>query len=449
MAPQTEAPLILWFRRDLRIADNPMLTWAAQTGRPLIPVFVHEGGLGTAPEWRLGLAVESFAQRLEGLGSRLILRRGDPAKVLAQLAAETGGEVHYARLHAFPDPGVKGEAHPGHLLRDPDSVATKTGGFYKVFTPFWNTLRDMGAPEPMPSHRKLLAPKAWPESEALADWNMGAGMRRGAAVVARHAVVGELAAAKRLRDFLDGGLVDYEAGRDRLDMRATSGLSENLTYGEIGPRTVWHAALHHERGLPFIRELAWREFAHHLMHHTPHLATRNWRDGWERFPWRRDNADAEAWRRGMTGEPVVDAAMRELFVTGTMHNRARMIVASYLTKHLLTDWRVGQAWFEQTLIDWDPASNALNWQWVAGSGPDASPYFRIFNPASQAEKFDPKRAYQDRWLAEGQRKPGPDALAFFDAVPVSWNLAPDQMPPAPLIGLAEGRMRALDAYQRK
>ncbi len=432
-----DAPLILWFRRDLRLADNPMLTWAVGTGRPLIPVFVFDPDedLGAAPKWRMGLAVESFAERLEGVGSRLILRRGKPATVLADLARETGGEVHWTALHAFGDHGVDGATHPGHLLRDPEQVKNKTGGFYKVFTPFWNALRAMDAPEPLPSHRKLRAPDHWPESERLADWGMGDAMNRGAAVVADYVTVGELAALKRLCGFLDAGLEDYEAGRDRMDMRATSGLSENLTYGEIGPRTIWHAARDVPHGAPFMRELAWREFAHHLMYHTPHLATRHWREGWEDFPWRRDNADAEAWRRGMTGEPIVDAAMRELFVTGTMHNRARMIVASHLTKHLLTDWRVGQKWFEETLIDWDPASNALNWQWVAGSGPDASPYFRIFNPQTQAEKFDRKGEYRDRWL---------NSRAFFDAAPRSWDLT-DAYPDR-IIGLAEGRARALDAY---
>jgi deoxyribodipyrimidine photo-lyase len=173
---------------------------------------------------------------------------------------------------------------------------------------------------------------------------------------------------------------------------------------------------------------------------------RNWRAEWDGFPWRGDNADAERWRQGRTGEPVVDAAMRELFVTGTMHNRARMIVASYLTKHLLTDWRVGLRWFEDCLIDWDPASNALGWQWVAGSGPDAAPYFRVFNPATQAEKFDPQGAYRRRWLAEGAAQPTATALSWFDAVPGSWGLAPDDAPPMPLIDLGAGRKRALDAY---
>jgi deoxyribodipyrimidine photo-lyase len=200
----------------------------------------------------------------------------------------------------------------------------------------------------------------------------------------------------------------------------------------------------------FLKELVWREFAWALMHHTPHIAQTNWRPEWEGFSWRGDNADAEAWRRGQTGEPVVDAAMRQMFVTGTMHNRARMIVASYLTKHLLTDWRVGQAWFAQCLTDWDPAANAMGWQWVAGSGPDAAPYFRVFNPATQAENFDPDQTYRRRYVAELSAHPPKPALEFFAAAPLSWRLDPKRPYTRPLISLAEGRARALDAYaQRK
>jgi deoxyribodipyrimidine photo-lyase len=199
----------------------------------------------------------------------------------------------------------------------------------------------------------------------------------------------------------------------------------------------------------FLKELAWREFAWHLLTHTPHIATANWKPGWEDFPWRPDNADAEAWRRGMTGEPLVDAAMRELYVTGRIHNRTRMIVASYLTKHLLTDWRVGQAWFAETLTDWDPASNALGWQWVAGCGPDAAPFFRIFNPATQAQTWDPQGRYRHNWLADGQHPLEECAASFFRAVPLSWQLDPTAPAPRPLVDLAEGRNRALAAYRER
>ncbi len=277
-------------------------------------------------------------------------------------------------------------------------------------------------------------------------------MRRGAGVVGPWQRVGEAAALARLEAFAAAPMAAYSAERDIPGQAdATSGLSENLAWGEISPRSLWATGFRAmQEGNPgaetFLKEVVWREFAYHLMHHTPHILTRSWREGWEDFPWRGDNPDAERWRRGQTGEPFVDAAMREMYVTGRMHNRARMIVASYLTKHLLTDWRVGQAWFADCLTDWDPASNAMGWQWVAGCGPDASPYFRIFNPAGQAEKFDGDQIYRRRWVAELSRNPGPEALSYFEAVPKSWELKPGAAYPLPLVDLAEGRARALAAY---
>jgi len=307
--------------------------------------------------------------------------------------------------------------------------------------------RDPGAP--LPPVTALRPPASAPASEALADWRLGAAMNRGAAVVARHARVGEAVALARLARFLETGIGTYAERRDLPAEPGTSGLSENLAWGEISARTIWHAGWRAMEegaagGETFLKELVWRDFAWHLMHHFPELGQRNWRPEWDAFPWLGDSPAAERWRRGQTGEPFVDAAMRELFVTGTMHNRARMIAASYLTKHLLTDWRVGLAWFAETLIDWDPASNAMGWQWVAGSGPDASPFFRIFNPEGQAEKFDRDGRYRRRYLAIG----APGTLAFHAAAPRSWALDPTAPPPAPLIGLPAGRERALAAYQQ-
>jgi deoxyribodipyrimidine photo-lyase len=268
-------------------------------------------------------------------------------------------------------------------------------------------------------------------------------MRRGADVVARSAGIGEGAAQTRLSDFLAGPVGPYKEARDFVGQNATSNLSENLAWGEISPRRIWAAS---ERALQegaagaehFRKELVWREFAYHLMHHTPHILTLSWRAEWQDFPWRGDCDDAERWRRGQTGQDFVDAAMREVYVTGRMHNRARMIVASYLTKHLMVDWRVGQAWFDQVLTDWDVASNAMGWQWVAGSGPDAAPYFRVFNPETQAEKFDADGRYRRHWLT------GAGADAFRAAVPMSWEMTDKR--PKPIVDLATGRARALAAY---
>jgi deoxyribodipyrimidine photo-lyase len=467
----TDTPLILWFRRDLRLTDHPMLAEAAQTGRPLIPVFILDPeteGLGAAPKWRLGLGIAEFAKALEALGARLILRRGAALDVLTGLVAETGATgVWWSRLYdpesVARDTGVKASlkaaghearSFNGHLLFEPWTVTTGQGGFYRVYTPFWRAVRggDLSAAATAPA--SLRAPANWPVSDSLREWDLGGAMQRGAAIVAPHLHVGEAAAHARLDRFVAGPIARYADERDLPAVDATSGLSENLAYGEIGPRTIWHAgwrALHEGKAgaETFLKELVWREFAYHLMHHTPHITHSNWKPEWDGFDWRPDNKDAEYWRRGLTGEPFVDAAMREMYVTGRMHNRARMIVASYLTKHLMTHWKVGLDWFADCLVDWDPAANAMGWQWAAGSGPDASPFFRIFNPATQAEKFDPRAEYRRRFIAELTPNPGQLALSYFDAVPQSWALSSKRPYPKPLIDLAEGRNRALEAYARR
>jgi deoxyribodipyrimidine photo-lyase len=462
-------PLILWFRRDLRLSDHPMLQAAKATGRPLVPVFVLDAqteAMGAAARFRLGLGLEHFGGVLAGLGSRLVLRHGEALAVLRGLVAELGAAgVYWQRLYepearerdaevkaALRAEGLLAESFHGALLVEPWQVATGQGGCYKVYTPFWRAVSARGIDAPLPAVSSLAAPEVWPVSERLNDWRLSADMRRGADIVASYQRVGEAAALDRLDEFVEHELGGYRARRDFPgEEGATSGLSENLAWGEIGPRTIWAAgqrALHQGAAgaEQFCKELVWREFAAHLMYHSPEILTRCWRPAWEGFGWRGDTAQAELWRRGMTGEPFVDAAMREVYVTGRMHNRARMVVASYLTKHLLTDWRVGQAWFAEVLTDWEPAANAMGWQWVAGCGPDAAPYFRVFNPAGQAEKFDADHRYRRRWIAEGQVRPGAEALAFFAACPRAWDLDPAQDYPAPVVNLAEGRARALEAY---
>jgi deoxyribodipyrimidine photo-lyase len=347
--------------------------------------------------------------------------------------------------------GLVAESHPGALIFEPWEVETGQGGPYRVFTPFWKAVRGRTIAAAAPAPKALPAPQAWPLSDDLAAWQMAAAMRRGAAVVATHQRVGEAKALTRLEEFAAGPMAAYAAERDFPGISgATSGLSENLAWGEIGPRTLWHRGwrameMGNAGAETFLKEVVWREFAWHLFYHYPTMDRTNWKADWQAFPWRADNADAEIWRKGLTGEPLVDAAMRELYVTGRMHNRARMIVASYLTKHLLTDWRVGLHWFADCLTDWDPAANAMGWQWVAGCGPDAAPYFRIFNPAGQAEKFDADQTYRREWVAELSRAPGAKALSYFDAVPKAWRLDPARRYPMPLVDLAEGRARALAA----
>ena len=471
MKDMDQAAVILWFRRDLRLADHPALAAAVAQGRPVIPVFVHDEtveALGAAAKWRLGEGVAAFARALEAAGSRLVLRRGRALDVLRALLAETGaGAVHWTRGYdrdavvrdsevkaSLRAEGIEARSFPGAVLFEPWTVATGQGKPYSVYTPFWRTVRDRDPGRPEPAPARLRPPEAWPATEVLRDWAMGAAMSRGAAVVGRFASVGEAAARGRLDAFLGEKLARYAEDRDIPAREATSGLSEHLAWGEISARTVWHAAMAARdagaRGAEkFLSELGWREFAWHLIYHAPEMDRRNWRTDWDGFAWRGDSDEAERWRRGMTGEPFVDAAMREMFVTGRMHNRARMVAASYLTKHLLTDWRVGLRWFAECLTDWDPAANAMGWQWVAGSGPDAAPYFRVFNPATQAERFDAGGAYRRAYIAEGQADPPATALAFFDAAPRRWGLSPGQDYPRPMISLAEGRRRALDAYAQR
>ena len=466
------SPIILWFRRDLRLADHPALAEAVASGGPVIPLFIHDEtveALGAAPKMRMGMSIRSLAEDLEAAGSRLILRRGKALEVLRALIEETEAKaVYWSRLYdpasrerdepvkaALKEDGLEARSFAGHLLFEPWTVETGDGGYYKVYTPMWKNVRDREVSEALAAPGKIPAPDDWPDSDSLDDWKMADAMRRGADVVASHCVVGEARARDRLERFITEKLECYKEDRDFPGLDATSGLSENLTYGEISPRVLWHAGWkavqEGKAGAEhFLKEVVWREFAYHLVHHTPRIMDQNWREGWDAFPWQSDETEeVRAWKQGRTGIAFVDAAMREMYVTGTMHNRGRMIVASYLTKHLMTHWRVGQAWFDDCLIDWDPAANAMGWQWTAGSGPDAAPYFRVFNPVTQLEKFDRFGEYERRWIAEGHEKPTKTALSYFDAIPKAWGLSPDDAYPEPIVTAEEGRKRALEAYEAR
>ncbi|WP_204318763.1 cryptochrome/photolyase family protein [Pseudooceanicola aestuarii] len=466
------APVILWLRRDLRLSDHPALAAALAQGAPVIPVFIRDAGvdgLGAAPKFRLGLSLQALAGDLEAVGSRLILRAGPAREVLEDLARQTGaGAVHWSRLYdpetterdsrvksALRDAGLRATSHAGHLLFEPWEVETGQGGYYKVFTPMWRNVKDRDLPQPRPAPAHIPAPDRWPDSDRLADWQLGAAMDRGAAIVARHVDAGEAAALARLSVFIRDRAEDYARSRDFPGRDGTSDLSDHLSLGEISPRRCWHAALRAAQdgkagAETFRKELVWREFAYHLMYHTPQLLDANWRPEWDGFDWDRDarSARVRAWKQGRTGVPFVDAAMRQMYVTGRMHNRARMIAASYLTKHLLCHWSIGAEWFRDCLVDWDVASNALGWQWVAGSGPDAAPYFRIFNPDTQAAKFDPGGSWRRAWIAEGQADPPQTARSWYAAIPRHWALSPDQPYPEPVVSLSDGRRAALEAYAR-
>lgn len=462
---------VLWLRRNLRLRDNAALARAVAAGGPVIPLFIYDeevAALGAASKLRLDLSLRSLAADLSRAGSRLILRSGTAGDVLAEVAAQVGaGAVVWQRSYdptfrardtaiksGLTAKGIAATSVGGFVLFEPWTVETGSGGPYRVYSPFWRAVRgrDVAAPLAPPSH--LSAPSNWPASDRLEDWQLRRPMHRGAEIVAARTQAGEAAALDKLDRFLGGAIDTYSADRDRPDLHATSGMSEHLTWGEVSPALLWSAGqAAMARGSAgaehFLKELVWREFAWHLAYHSPEILSRPWRAEWQHFPWDQseDREKVVLWRQARTGVPLVDAGLREMYVTGRMHNRVRMIVASYLTKTLLADWRIGQAWFADCLTDWDPASNAMGWQWVAGSGPDASPFFRIFNPLTQAEKFDPGGHYRRRWIAEGEAAPDPAGLSYFQAVPKAWSLDPTAPYAQPVVDHADGRARALAAYE--
>ncbi|WP_371808491.1 deoxyribodipyrimidine photo-lyase [Ruegeria sp. HKCCA6948] len=465
-----QKPIIMWFRRDLRLTDHQALHAAMQSGRPIVPLFICDDlaqALGAAPKWRLGLGLEAFDAALRKRGSRLILRKGKARDVLQDVVRETGATgIYWSRAYEpgsitrdkdvkafFSEAGLNARSFPGHLLFEPWDVATKAGQPFRVFTPMWRAVQGREVSSTVAAPPQLPAPESWPRSDDLGAWALGAAMRRGASVVRPHVNPGEDSALDQLERFLTH-VSDYSDQRDQLAVNGTSDMAEYLSLGEISPRVIWHRVkqaglLGASRTDAYLRQLVWREFAYHLMFHTPHMLTENWKREWNSFDWQTDPDAPEvvAWKQARTGVPLVDAGMRQMYVTGRMHNRARMIVASYLTKHLITHWRIGMDWFADCLTDWDPAANAMGWQWVAGSGPDAAPFFRIFNPETQRERFDQTKAYLHRWIAEGQPDPGAEALSYFEAVPRAWGLKSDAPYPNPVVDLQDGRRRALMRYE--
>jgi len=472
--PQSDSPRIVWFRHDLRLADNPALAAAARDGRPVIPLFIlddgGEGGwaAGGASRWWLHHSLAALDKDLQGLGARLVLRRGPAEAVLLQVAAESGADaVFWNRRYepaitardsdikqALRSEGLVAESFNAGLLFEPWTIRTGSGGPFKVFTPFWRAcLSAPPPPPPEPAPSRLIAPPRPVDGEALGDWRLTPSRPNWASGFSDHWRPGEAGARERLEAFLKAALRRYRDQRDVPARPGTSRLSPHLHFGEIGPRQVWAAVQALGPDIPgadaYLRELGWREFSHHLLFHFPTLPEANFKPDFNPFPWRDDPEALTAWRRGLTGYPIVDAGMRELWATGWMHNRVRMITASFLVKHLLIPWRLGEDWFWDTLVDADLAQNAASWQWVAGSGADAAPYFRIFNPVLQGEKFDPDGAYVRRWAPELARLP--DAY-----VHKPWACPPHVLRacgvslgttyPRPIVDHAAARERALAAY---
>ncbi|MGE0740129.1 MAG: deoxyribodipyrimidine photo-lyase [Hyphomonadaceae bacterium] len=460
-------PCIVWLRQDLRIADNPALHAAAQSQRPLIVLYVLDDEtpgrwrMGGASRWWLHHSLAALSADLKRRGAELVLRRGVAGDIVTQLAAETNaGAVYWNRCYepyavqrdaalkqTLSARGLEVKSFNGALLHEPWSVKTKTGEPFKVFTPFWRACQLMPIRAPLPAPKKLAGLTPAPASDALAAWALLPTRPNWAASFA--GAPGEKGAHAALSAFLDEKLRAYPKTRDQLGVAGTSRLSAHLHFGEISPVQI-HAAVGDAPGAEkFLQEIGWREFSANLLFHWPDLPDANWKKSFDPFPWRDDAEALAAWRAGRTGYPIVDAAMRELWATGYMHNRARMIAASFLIKHLLIDWRRGEDWFWDTLVDADLANNAASWQWVAGSGADASPYFRIFNPITQGERFDADGAYVRRWLPELAALPADVIHAPWQADALTLASAGVKLGatyPPPIVDHAQARARALEAY---
>lgn len=473
------AATIVWFRQDLRLHDNPALLAAAQRGAVLPVYILDETGegrwpMGGASRWWLHHALAALDAALRERGSELLLARGESGAVLRDLIRQSGADaVHWNRRYEpsaiardaaikeeLGAAGVEVKSFAAAVLFEPHTVRNKTGGPFQVFTPFWRHCLTLEVAEPVKSPAGALQrPAKVPRLLRLDELGLLPAVPWDAGLRAQWEP-GEAGAAKRLRKFLSGAIERYAEERNLPDRDGTSALSPHLHFGEIGPRQIWSAvrALSRDTGVfpasrgaqVFLSEVGWREFAYHLLYHFPHTAERPLREEFARFPWRRDAGQLRAWQRGRTGYPIVDAGMRQLWATGWMHNRVRMIAASFLVKHLRLSWQEGAAWFWDTLVDADLAANTLGWQWTAGCGADAAPYFRIFNPILQGVKFDPSGDYVRRWVPELAQVPAQFIHAPWEASPLELSAAGvvlGRSYPHPIVDHAQARTAALEALQ--
>jgi len=472
---------IVWFQTDLRHTDNPALQAAITRGGGVIPLyiesFVEESpwAPGAASRWWLHQSLAALDESLQERGSRLIVRSGPALDVLPRFIHETGARAVYWNHRHEPaivarnlrlrtslgSEGIETQTFSGSVLFEPDSVRNSTGEPFKVFTPFWRACSSRQAQPDLPEDRtarRLTPPAVWPSSlsleelalEPVVDW--AGGLRRSW-------TPGERGARRRLDEFLVSALAEYPRQRNLPGVAGTSRLSPHLHFGEISARTVWHelraAALAagdretQQAVEAWLRQLGWREFAWHILAHFPETAEQPMRPEFDAFPWRNNARRLKAWQSGCTGYPLVDAGMRELWTTGWMHNRVRMVVASFLTKDLMLPWQAGARWFWDTLVDADLANNAFGWQWTAGCGADAAPFFRVFNPTAQGERYDSEGDYIRRWVPELTRLSGawihkpweaPASLLWEAGVKLGDNY------PLPIVDHADARRRALAAY---
>lgn len=465
---------LIWFRRDLRCRDNPALVKACQQHDCLLPLYLFDEqcpDLGAAQHWWLHHSLLSLEQQLQQQGLSLHLRRGDPLTLLQQIIRDFQiDSVYWNRCYepaaierdqrikaALQAMGVHVESSNGSLFNEPWTVKNQSGDYFKVFTPYWKqSLKQITLPPPVTVSR-------WPKpvtgvsSETLDSWQLLPSKPNWASAFSDFWQPGEEGALQKLERFVHQGLQGYKEKRNQPALTAsTSRLSPHLHFGEISPWQIARAieqarqtpACDHEAADHFLSELGWREFSYHLLYHFPELPNRNVKAAFDAFAWQNEERLLHAWQRGKTGYPIVDAGMRELWQTGYMHNRVRMIAASFLTKHLLIDWRLGASWFWTTLLDADLANNSASWQWVAGSGADAAPYFRIFNPVLQGEKFDAKGEYVRRWLPELRGLDNKWIHQPWRAPASALNLTLGMDYPVPLVDHDHARTRALARYHQ-
>lgn len=473
---------IVWFRQDLRLQDNPALLAALARGGPVLPIYiwddtaVGEWSPGGATRWWLHHSLTALAAALQERGSRLILRRGESGAVLRELVRTTGaGAVYWNRCYepaviardkalkaALTADGLEVKSFNAALLNEPHTIANKQGCPFQVFTPYWRHCLTLPVDAPQPCQaRTFAAPVKWPESAPLAEWTLLPRIPWDKGMGATW-TPGEQGAARRLEAFVGEVMARYADQRNFPGIPGTSMLSPHLHFGEISPRQIWAAvqALSQDSGVfppskgaaVFLSEVGWREFAYHLLFHFPHTPEAPLREDFNRFPWAEDpqGEQLRAWQRGLTGYPIVDAGMRELWHTGWMHNRVRMIVGSFLVKHLRLPWQEGARWFWDTLVDADLAANTLGWQWTAGCGADAAPYFRVFAPVLQGQKFDADGAYVRRWVPELARLP-------LEYLHCPWEASPSVLAaaqvtlgktyPRPIVDHAQARAEALAAFK--
>lgn len=477
MTPFSARPIVVWFRDDLRLADNPALAAAIARGSPLIAVYILDDEtpgrwrLGGAARWWLHHSLAALGKNIERLGGALVLRRGGSVAAIKSLVQETGARAVYWNRGYAPFAIARDRALTRELEREslevrtfcastlfePGSILNQDGRPFRLYGAFWRACIARGISDaPLALPQRLPAGPDIPRDD-LESWQLTPGRPNWAEGFEKLWSPGEQGAQRRLTEFIEGAAIGYAHARDRPDLASTSRLSPHLRFGEISPRQVRHAVLAAQSAdfVPrlaadkFLLELSWREFAYHLLYHHASLPDAPLQSQFASFPWEADSRHLVAWQRGRTGYPIIDAGMRELWATGWMHNRVRMIVASFLVKHLLTPWQEGERWFWDTLVDSDLANNAMNWQWVAGCGTDAAPYFRIFNPVLQGEKFDPDGRYVRQWVAEIAALP--DAYIHKpwiapESVRLAAGIELQKHYPAPIVDHAMARRRALEAF---